>query len=224
MKKSRIVLIQAIISLVPILYYLAIWKNLPERIPVHYDSNFVANSYGSKSMILAIILFTFALSFGASLLIINLNKLDPKRRYSNNNSLMIKISWAVILFFAVISGFIVYLTGNNTKPIAGSFSPKYIFALFPILFVALGNFMNNIKPNYFVGIRTPWTLEDEDNWRKTHHLSAKIWFYGGILMFILITFLPLDYASDILLLSVIPFAVIPILYSYYIFRQKHPSK
>jgi uncharacterized membrane protein len=49
-------------------------------------------------------------------------------------------------------------------------------------FAVLGNYMHSIKPNYFVGFRTPWTLESEDNWRKTHQLVSKVWVPGGLLI------------------------------------------
>src|ERR1043166_6580261 len=42
------------------------------------------------------------------------------------------------------------------------------------LFLILGNYMGNIRPNFFMGIRTPWTLSSETVWMKTHRLTAKI--------------------------------------------------
>ncbi|MDQ3142131.1 MAG: SdpI family protein [Bacteroidota bacterium] len=223
MSKTKTILLQALISLFPTIYFLSIWKSLPESVPTHYDSNFVANDFGSKFEMLAIILFMFAVSLGTSLLVINLNKIDPKQRYKTNNPIIIKISWAVIIFMTLISGFLVYETEHYTQTNISGFSPKYIVALVALLFVVLGNFMNNIKPNYFVGIRTPWTLESEENWRMTHHLSSKIWFFGGLFMFLLVIFLPQEYALYVIPFSVVPLAGIPIFYSYYIFRQKQKN-
>src|SRR5690606_30794093 len=113
---------------------------------------------------------------------------DPKKRYASNNSLIVKISWTVTIFISLISCYIVYETEHYTQKNTSGLSPKYIVALVALLFVVLGNFMNNIKPNYFVGIRTPWTLDDEENWRMTHHLASKIWFFGGLIMFALVMF------------------------------------
>jgi uncharacterized membrane protein len=62
--------------------------------------------------------------------------------------------------------------------------------LMGLLFSVLGNYMHSIKPNYFVGFRTPWTLENEDNWRKTHQLMARIWVPGGLLITIGTLLLP----------------------------------
>ena len=57
-----------------------------------------------------------------------------------------------------------------------------IFPLIGLLFAFLGNYFKTIKPNYFIGIRTPWTLENEEVWKKTHLIGGKLWFVGGLLM------------------------------------------
>lgn len=220
MKKLKTILMQALIGLLPTIYLLSIWNSLPESVPTHYNSSFQADDFGSKFEMLGIILFMFAVTIGTSLLVININKFDPKQRYSNNNSLLVKISWAVTIFISLISCFTVYETEHYTQTNGSSVSLKYIVALVALLFVVLGNFMNNIKPNYFVGIRTPWTLDDEENWRLTHHLGAKIWFFGGLIMFVLVMFLPQEYILYVVGFSIIPMAGIPIFYSYSIFRKK----
>jgi uncharacterized membrane protein len=84
----------------------------------------------------------------------------------------------------------------------------------------MGNLMNNIKPNYFIGIRTPWALESEENWRMTHYFCSRIWFFGGLLITILIMLLPATFAFFIIIFGSIPLVVTPVLYSYNLFRQK----
>jgi uncharacterized membrane protein len=82
----------------------------------------------------------------------------------------------------------------------------------------LGNYLPNLRPNYFVGIRTPWTLEDAETWRATHRLGGKLMFFGSLLLLIseffvsagIFTFL---FVSFILLLVLWSF-----LYSWHHFR------
>ena len=57
-----------------------------------------------------------------------------------------------------------------------------IFVIIGLLFAFLGNYFKTIKPNYFIGIKTPWTLENEEVWKKTHLIGGKLWFIGGLLM------------------------------------------
>lgn len=49
-----------------------------------------------------------------------------------------------------------------------------------LLFVVLGNVLGQVRPNYFVGIRTPWTLASERVWVKTHRAAARAWVAGGL--------------------------------------------
>jgi uncharacterized membrane protein len=220
MKKVKTILMQALCGLIPTIYLLSIWSNLPQSVPTHYNAKFEADHFGSKFEMLGIILFMFAVTIGTSLLVLNLDKFDPKKRYESNHSFIVKISWTVTIFISLISTYIVYETEHYTQASTSGMSPKYILALVALLFVVIGNYMNNVKPNYFVGIRTPWTLNDEENWRMTHHLGSKIWFFGGLIMFTLIMFLPIEHVSYVIGLSIVPLAGIPIFYSFYLFRQK----
>ena len=79
--------------------------------------------------------------------------------------------------------------------------------------------MNNVKPNYFVGIRTPWTLESEVVWRKTHQLAARIWLPGGILLAILGWVLPEAAAHITFVAAIAVLVIVPVVYSYILFRQ-----
>ena len=220
MTKAKTILMQALIGLIPTIYLLSVWNNLPESVPTHFNLANKADNFGSKFEMLGIIIFMFAVTIGTSLLVLNLDKFDPKKRFLSNNFLIIKISWAFTIFISLISCYIVYSTENYALTKSSEISSKCIVALVALLFIVLGNFMNNIKPNYFVGIRTPWTLDDEENWRLTHHLGSKVWFFGGLIMFVLVMCLPTEYVSYVISFSVISLAGIPIFYSFYLFKQK----
>lgn len=220
MNKSRTILVQSLIALLPVIYLLAIWNNLPESVPLHYNQDFEADKYGSKISMLTILLMMVVITLGTSLLIQNLERLDPKKRAGANSVLMVRISWVIVFFITLISCLIVFVTERYSQGVTERVSPKYIVAAVAVLFAVMGNYMNNIKPNYFVGIRTPWALEDEENWRLTHHLSARIWFFVGLLLFFLVLLLPEKYTSFVLLFCLLPLVAVPYLYSYYLFRQK----
>ena len=220
MKKAKIIIWQLLIALVPALYLLSVWNNLPEIIPTHFNANFEADRFGNKTEIFVFLLIMLFVSLFISLLLINLNSIDPKKRYEGTNQLMIKISWTVVIFLSLLSTLIIYTTAHYTAKNTGSLILKYIFALVALLFTAMGYFMKTLKPNYFVGIRTPWTLEDEDNWRKTHQLGSKIWILGGMITFFLVLFIPGAYAQYIFVCAIIPMALIPIGYSFLLFREK----
>jgi uncharacterized membrane protein len=219
MRKSNTVLLQSLIGLIPIGYLLSIWNNLPDTVPTHYAVDLSADRFGTKPELSGIVLFVWAISSGVSLLISNLDKFDPKKKYVTANSLIIKISWTVVIFMTLTSTLFVYGAGHYMQKNIGAFSPKYMAALLSLLFVFLGNFMNTIKPNYFIGIKTPWSLENEENWRQTHQLGSKLWFFGGLLMLVLVMVFPSSYAHYILIGGIIVLTIVPTGYSYHVFRQ-----
>ena len=52
-----------------------------------------------------------------------------------------------------------------------------------MLFIVLGNFLGKIRPNWFVGVRTPWTLSSKLSWDKTHRLAGWLFMLMGVLFF-----------------------------------------
>jgi uncharacterized membrane protein len=79
----------------------------------------------------------------------------------------------------------------------------------------LGNYFQAVRPNYFIGIRTPWTLENEQTWKKTHRLGGRLWMAGGILIAILSLIIWNNLAIAItfgVILSVM--VMVPVVYSY----------
>ena len=83
----------------------------------------------------------------------------------------------------------------------------------------LGNYFKTIKPNYFIGIRTPWTLENEEVWKKTHLFGGKLWFIGGLLIFILSLIIPDNYSFYVLITVTVIISILPIIYSYLEFKK-----
>ena len=220
MNKIKTIAGQILVTMIPLGYLYFIWNTLPENVPTHFNGHFEADKFGTKSDILTALLIMALVSIGLSLLINNLNAIDPKKRYPDENSLMTKISWTIVIFISLLLLIIVYTTKNYGQADISSFFHKSIFILVALIFTVLGKFMANLKPNYFIGIRTPWTLEDGDNWQKTHQLASKIWFWGGLLTIMLILIVPGDYSHYIFLCTIIPIALIPVIYSFQLFREK----
>ena len=88
------------------------------------------------------------------------------------------------------------------------------------LLAAIGNYITTVRPNFFVGIRTPWTLFNETVWRKTHQLAGRVWVGGSILGAILLLLVPTAWQLPVLLTVVGILVIIPTVYSYIVFRQE----
>jgi uncharacterized membrane protein len=206
--------------LAPIVYLFIIWSRLPESVALHFNINGEPDRYGSKKELWGSALLMLGVSVGVYLIITNINRIDPKRYAKEMQDKYDKMAVAIVLFLSVIHFFVI----NSASSGKISLPPGVIFALISVLFAVMGNYMYNIKPNYFVGIRVPWTLESEDNWRRTHHLASRIWFIAGILMAILTLLLPPTPGMIVFFTGIFLITIIPIIYSYKLFIKGRNQK
>lgn len=88
-----------------------------------------------------------------------------------------------------------------------------------LMFAVLGNYMPRIRSNWWMGIRTPWTLDNEEVWRRTHRFGGRMFVAGGVVM-MLSVILPKEAASMIALAAMIIAGLIPAVYSYVIWRSE----
>lgn len=218
MKTTKIfkeVLIGSIV-IAPLLYYFYLWNSLPAEIPVHFDAKGNPNNYGSRSEIALTLCF---LSVGIYLFLLYIPKIDPKKNFSVFSDTFVKLRFIVSLFFSAI-GFIII---SSVKE--GKLNTSLFYVVFAILISLMGNYMSNIRPNYFIGIRTPWTLESETNWKKTHFFAGRLWFFSGILLTIMIFVLPVSNKIYVYIGFIILLALFPVLYSFIIYNKgKKPQK
>jgi len=200
---------------IPWIYLAYIWNDLPKTVATHFGLNGSPDKYGDKSEVIVIMLILTAAGMVTYLLLQNLYKIDPKKKYREDNSaLMKKISVLVVLLLSFVSFFILHSMLH--AKITGM---PVLFCGLSLFLAYTGNLMHSIKPNYFAGIRLPWTLESEDNWRKTHHLASKVWFAGGILLAILSLLLNSEILIISFLIIVFIMVAIPVVYSYTIYKK-----
>ena len=74
--------------------------------------------------------------------------------------------------------------------------------------------MGNVRHNYFIGVRTPWTLSNETVWTNTHRFTAKLWVSGSLVIMIVLPFLPKEICGTVFVIFVSTIALVPIVYSY----------
>lgn len=205
-----------IISLVPVVFLAAIWQKLPGHIPLHYNLSGEADRYGSKTELTVLTGILFALNIGTYLLLANIHRIDPKKKYTTENLALIKrFALVVVFFMSAMSCYIIYAKLNT----GAGFSSKFFVAFLGLLFAAIGNYMPNIKPNYFAGIRLPWTLENEENWKHTHRLGGRIWFAGGLILTALAFFLPAKTEFIVMNIIIAVMVIVPVVYSYRFYRK-----
>ena len=198
----------------PLLYLYGVYNSLPERIPVHWGLSGKPNGFGPKSQAWITSLLLVAVAAVLYLVIKNLPRIDPKKTARQSAAAFHQIAVALVFFFSALNLGINYATRYG-----GLALPKLIFPVTGLFFMYLGNLMHSIKPNYFVGIRVPWTLEDPDNWRATHQMGSKLWFAGGLVITISSLLLPVAVAQVIFILCTSLLVLVPIGFSFMYFKK-----
>lgn len=207
-----------VIMTVPAVYLFFAWKNLPQKIAIHFDINGNADGYGSKNELLTGIGIITLVSVLVYLLLTYSYKLDRKKQAIENKDRLQRLAFTILVFMVVVSCTIIH--ASITEGIR--FNIRFLMGIMGFLWAVVGNYMYNIKPNYFAGFRISWTLNNEDNWRKTHHVGGKVWFAGGLLLAISSIFLPINILIACFIAVIIVMILVPFIYSYKL-HKKHPS-
>ncbi len=217
MKKSKLFhwLFPFIMMAIPWIYLGYIWNDLPSTIPTHFGWKGMPDAYGAKMEILLMPSIFSVVGILMYFILRNIHKIDPKKKYTATTSAVLsKIAVMITILLCAVCLFFFYWT------LQGKIEGMAIFFCCLSLFLSyMGNLMHSIKPNYFAGFRLPWTLENEDNWRRTHQLASKIWFIGGITLAVISLLLNLNTLIFIFISSILLMTLAPILYSYNLYRN-----
>lgn len=214
LKKVIEILIVLLILSIPILYATIVYGDLPEIIPIHFDLEGNPNGFGSRSSIFLGPLILAGAGIFSFFLITNLSSIDPKRYKQENGFLFIKLGFMLVIFLSALGIIIV-----RSSVVPGNIMIKNLFPLLGFLFMGFGYFMPSIGPNYFIGLRLPWTLESAENWNATHKLAGKWWMIGGALQIISGFILPAEAAAIVFFIIMVIMIAIPTGFSYLKFKR-----
>jgi uncharacterized membrane protein len=208
MSKSKTELLMLTIILLPALYLAFVWNTLPEEVPMHFNAKGEVDRYGSKDELIGLL---FMLNLPLYFIMRFAPQIDPKKKI--NEKQLFGLRLVLHLFISAIALFIIYSTQQGALA-----NPFGIVSLVGLLFAALGFFFRSIKPNYFIGIKTPWTLESEEVWNKTHQVSGPVWIAGGVFMALSPLFAK---AASVYIILGVTFglAIFSVVYSYVAFKN-----
>lgn len=214
-RRSEIPLV--LLMLIPIVYLAAVWTSLPDIVPTHFNAKMEADDFGSKWFFGIMTIIWSPLIY---LLMFYIPRLDPKKKLERNSKTYYIVRIAIQALMCGISCWIIYVTMSYEKT-AVSF--RLIPLLLSAFMIVLGNYMPRIKQNYFLGFRTPWTLESNEVWLRTHLYAGKAFFYGGIVSLVCSIFLPEQIAFIVLVSIISTIALWGVLYSFFLFRKLKKS-
>ncbi|MED4794216.1 SdpI family protein [Priestia megaterium] len=200
------------ITLLTLVAWLIALPHLPATMPIHWGANGEADGFATKinAMILTVgimVLIYFIIAF--------VPRIDPRKENYKyfSKTYNIVLNAVLLLFFFVNMSTILQGLGYNVPM-------SYIAPIMAgLVFIIIGNYLQRVRSNYFMGIRTPWTLSNETVWKKTHRLSGKLFFIGGLLILIS-AFLPDGYKSVIMWGSIVLCVAIPYPYSYLAYKKE----
>jgi uncharacterized membrane protein len=204
------------VVLLPFLYLAYIWNQLPEQVPLHYNIKGEVDRYGDKSELIMIPIMMPLLIYVIFLVV---PYIDPKKQLHKMGNKYYTLKLLLTVFMSILALIILYTAKNQSWS-----NPSYILLMMGVLFIILGNYFKTLKANYFIGIRTPWTLESEYVWKETHKTAGKIWFVGGIL--VVLFSLILDQKTNFIVFMSITgiLALVPIVHSYLLYKRQKESQ
>lgn len=208
-------IISILLLIIPFILIAVYWQDLPDKIPLHWNAAGEVDKYSESrwgifvlpGLSLLIFLFLFIVP-----------KIDPKGNFGQ----FLKTYWTILnilmFFFLIIFMLVLYVSLGYEFDQA-----FFIHSALYVLFMLLGNFFGKIRPNYFIGIRTPWTLENEEVWRKTHKMAGVLWVVFSLLM-LLLNFIWPEIGEKLFIPYVLVITLVPAVYSFFVFKNLSVNK
>lgn len=203
------------IVLLPFVYLAIIWNKLPQKVPVHWNIRGEVDRYGEKT---EMILIPVLLPLLVYLIFLVVPKIDPKNKLNKMGNKLHSLKFVLTTLMSGLALFLIFSAQHQNFT-----NPNLIFVFVGLMYLVFGNYFKTIKANYFIGIRTPWTLESETVWKETHRLAGKLWLAGGLL--VIISALFLDDKMNVLTFFIITgiITLVPAVYSYFIFKKENKA-
>lgn len=209
-ENKKTILITALLTVLPMVFGLLLWNQLPEQMATHFNADNKVDGFSSK-------LFTVVglplIMLGGHMLSALITTIDPRRRNISNKMFSL-VLW-LMPFISIFTLTMIYAY-NLGIPINTNLFGHLLVGL---IFLIVGNYLPKIRQNYTIGIKLPWTMNNEENWSRTHRLGGVVWMIAGA--FILLSGFITSFNAEWTLLGAVLVAIlVPTIYSLYLHVQK----
>lgn len=208
MNKSKLTIYISIISFIATIIA---FFYLPDSIPLHWSLDGSVDKVGPKWNVF----ITGSLPIMIYILLKALPKIDPKRENYKKHASAYSITVSVIIVFLILIHWLTIAVSLGVDLNVG----LIVSLLVGVLFIILGNYMPQFRHNYFCGIKTPWTLANEDVWKRTHHFGGYVFIIIGFIL-IITSFFNNPIFGMISMGSVIISIILLFLYSYIEYKRR----
>lgn len=215
MNTRPLVLISLAVMAAMVVFAFLTEARLPQgaQLPIHWNAAGEPDGWADA---LPALLMPVAMLGVTTLLFAIIPSIEPLQEKLAGGAPVLRAVWAGIILLDIV---IVAVIG---LPVWGiELSINAIMLGMGLLFLLLGNTLPKSRPGFFVGIRTPWTITDTDNWIATHRLGGKLMMGAGAVI-ILATVLPVPAEAlvGVTLITVLAATIIPIVYSWWFWRSR----
>jgi uncharacterized membrane protein len=188
-----------------------VYPHLPAQVPGHWNIEGEVDKYYPRSFGA---FFAPVLTVGIYLLMLFVPFVDPRREnYVRFAGAYTYLRWGLVLFMCILYVTTILVALGYPVNVA-----MVVKAMVAILLTIIGNFMGQFRHNYFVGIKTPWTLANEEVWHRTHRMGGRIWVAGGL---VCLAKAPLqsNWSAIVFFVAIMIMTIVPIAYSYFLYRK-----
>jgi uncharacterized membrane protein len=195
---------------------LAVYPRLPGQVVTHWDASGVPNGWMPRA-VAAFLLPAVLLAVGA--LLRALPVIDPRRENYAKFAASYEFTIASVLVFLLLLHAVILAAALGYDVPVARVAP----VLTGMLFVAMGNQLPRTRPNFWYGIRTPWTLSSDRVWARTHRVAGFAMTGAGLVMIVAGALLPPVAGVMLLVVAALASALGPAAYSYFAWKQEQAS-
>jgi uncharacterized membrane protein len=199
------------------------WGHIPAgtRIPIHWDIYGQPDGFALAPLAL---FMTPAMAALIALLFIAIPALEPRRLNLARSAKFYHAAWiGTILLMAAVHGLVLYNAMHPGVQVGG-----IVIAGVCLFMIVIGNYLGKTRSMFLGGVRTPWTLSSEYSWQRTHSLAGKLFILSGALGFAAVVALPLKFAVEIFVFSIVATVVFSVVASYFYWlhdpERRHASQ
>jgi uncharacterized membrane protein len=192
------------------------YPRLPETVATHWNLQGTPDGYSSRLWAVAMMPL---LTLGLTGLFNVLPKVDPRRE---NYAKFLDSYWLIanaVLVFTGVADALILANGLGYTVQVDRLLPLGV----GLLFAFLGNYLTRVEPNWFVGIRTPWTLSSDAVWRKTHRTAGWLFVVGGLVI-AAGAFAPRGVFLPLFVATIVVVAGIPVVQSYILWKREQNGR
>lgn len=188
------------------------WPHLPPEMPTHWGPAGQPDQWMPKAQGA---LIGPVVALGSYLFLTVLPWIDPRARHWQGFLRIYPVIKAAMMAFFVL---LTYLTLSAATRPGQVLTLSWLLVGIGLLFMVLGNYLPTLRSNFFVGVRTPWTLSSEEVWYRTHRVAGRLMVLVGLVT-VMTVFMPAAWQLPVFLGALLLFSAWSVGYSYWLYRK-----